>query len=149
MSMLNDKYKVEFARYISEVADEQPDDQIVPEYFVENELRHWLNEKFFLDPPLSPKKNKSDNEELPFDQEIKEGIKFRTFKSDVDTNELKWHYDEQDREVTILESDGWEFQLDNELPMVLKEGDILFIPKGVYHRIKRGNGDLRIKIDEK
>lgn len=62
MTMLNDKYKVEFARYISEVADEQPDDEIVPEYFVENELRHWLNEKFFLDPPLQPK-NVNNNDE--------------------------------------------------------------------------------------
>ena len=56
MSMLNDKYKIEFARYIAEVANEQPDDEIVPEYFVENELRKWVNEKFFLDPPL-PIKN--------------------------------------------------------------------------------------------
>jgi hypothetical protein len=62
MTMLNDKYKVEFARYISEVANEQPDDEIVPEYFVENELRHWLNEKFFLDPPLQPK-NVNNNDE--------------------------------------------------------------------------------------
>ena len=62
MTMLNDKYKVEFARYIAEVADEQPDDEIVPEYFVENELRHWLNEKFFLDPPLQPK-NVNNNDE--------------------------------------------------------------------------------------
>lgn len=62
MTMLNDKYKVEFARYIAEVADEQPNDEIVPEYFVENELRHWLNEKFFLDPPLQPK-NVNNNDE--------------------------------------------------------------------------------------
>lgn len=147
MTMLDDKYKVKFAKHIAELASEQPDDQIVPDYFVENELRHWLNEKFFLDPPLPPKRNRN-NEELPFDQEIKEGFKFRTFKSNVDTDELKWHFDEQDREVTILESNGWEFQIDNELPTTLKEGDVLFIPKGTYHRVKRGIGDLRIKIKE-
>jgi len=147
MTMLDDKYKVKFAKHIAELASEQPDDQIVPDYFVENELRHWLNEKFFLDPPLPPKRNRN-NEELPFDQEIKEGFKFRTFKSNVDTDELKWHFDEQDREVTILESNGWEFQIDNELPTILKEGDVLFIPKGTYHRVKRGTGDLRIKIKE-
>ena len=39
MTMMNDKFKIKFARYISEVADEQPNNQIVPEYFVENELR--------------------------------------------------------------------------------------------------------------
>lgn len=74
MTMLNDKYKVEFARYISEVASEQPDDEIVPEYFVENELRHWLNEKFFLDPPLQQKNSSSS------DIEIKEN-KMILFKS--------------------------------------------------------------------
>jgi hypothetical protein len=55
MTMLDDKLKVKFARYISEIASEKPDDEEVPEFFVENELRHWLNEKFLLDPPLSPK----------------------------------------------------------------------------------------------
>ena len=27
----------------------------VPEYFVENELRNWINQKFLIDPPLKPK----------------------------------------------------------------------------------------------
>ena len=61
MTMLDEKYKVEFARYIAEVASEQPDTRVVPEYFVENELRHWVNKKFFLDPPLPPKKSNDDN----------------------------------------------------------------------------------------
>ena len=55
MTMLDDKLKVKFARYIADVASEKPDDEEVPEYFVENELRKYLNEKFLLDPPLSPK----------------------------------------------------------------------------------------------
>jgi hypothetical protein len=88
------------------------------------------------------------SDRLPFFQELKGDFKYRTFKSNVDTDELKWHFDEQDREVTILESNGWEFQIDNELPTTLKEGDVLFIPKGTYHRVKRGTGDLRIKIKE-
>lgn len=68
MTMINDKYKIEFAHYISEVASEKDDNEIVPEYFVENELRHFLNEKFFLDPPLKPKKTK-DREET-FNQDL-------------------------------------------------------------------------------
>ena len=60
MTMLNDKYKVKFARYISEIASEMPDDEPVPEFFVENELRHWLNDKFLLNPPL-PSKVMEDN----------------------------------------------------------------------------------------
>ena len=60
MTMLNDKYKVKFARYIAEIASEMPDDEPVPEFFVENELRHWLNDKFLLNPPL-PSKVIEDN----------------------------------------------------------------------------------------
>jgi len=57
MTLMNEKYKVKFARYISEMASQKPDDEVVPDYFVENELRNWLNEKFLLDPPLPPKSN--------------------------------------------------------------------------------------------
>lgn len=71
MTMLNDKYKVEFARYIANVASEQPDDEIVPDYFVENELRNWLNEKFFLDPPLQPKNKSNDDKSI---EKISESI---------------------------------------------------------------------------
>jgi hypothetical protein len=60
MTMLNDKYKVKFARYVAEIASEMPDDKPVPEFFVENELRHWLNDKFLLNPPLPSKSFKED-----------------------------------------------------------------------------------------
>ena len=63
MTMLDDKLKVKFARYIADIASEKPDDEEVPEFFVENELRHWLNEKFLLDPPLSPKNPTIENKE--------------------------------------------------------------------------------------
>jgi len=52
MTMMNDKYKLKFAKYISELASEKPDNEEVPDYFVENELRKWVNEKFLLNPPL-------------------------------------------------------------------------------------------------
>jgi len=55
MTMLDDRYKIKFAKYISDIASLEPDDKEVPEFFVENELRRWLNEKFLLDPPLKPK----------------------------------------------------------------------------------------------
>jgi hypothetical protein len=54
-TMIDDKFKVKFARYMSELVDKKPDDEEVPEYFVENELRNWINEKFLLDPKLPPK----------------------------------------------------------------------------------------------
>lgn len=52
MTMMNDKYKIKFAHYISNLAESKLDNEEVPEYFVENELRNWLNQKFLLNPPL-------------------------------------------------------------------------------------------------
>ena len=59
MTMLDDKYKVKFAKHIANLAESKPDDEEVPEYFVENELRKWVNDKFLLDPALSPKTDDS------------------------------------------------------------------------------------------
>jgi hypothetical protein len=65
LTLMDDRFKVKFARYVAELASEMPDDQEVPEYFVENELRRWVNEKFLLDPPLPPKQVKDDvNQDL-------------------------------------------------------------------------------------
>lgn len=84
---------------------------------------------------------------LPFNQENFKDQVIRTFSKDVDINELKWHFDNEDRKVTILEGSDWEFQMDDDLPVKLKIGDVINIPKGVYHRIKRGNEDLKVKIE--
>ena len=55
MTMLDDRYKIKFAKHISDIASSMSDNQEVPEFFVENELRNWINDKFLLDPPLQPK----------------------------------------------------------------------------------------------
>lgn len=68
----------------------------------------------------------------------------REFDDNVDSNELEWHMDKEDRIVETIENKGWEVQLDNQLPSVLK--DTLFIPKETYHRIIRGTGKLIVKI---
>jgi hypothetical protein len=147
MTMIDDKLKVRFARHIAEVASKKPDDEEVPEFFVENELRKYLNEKFLLDPPLSPKKIKND-ENLPFKELEENGIKKRVFKENVNDHELKWHFDKTDRKVKIVKSNGWQIQLDDKLPRIMNEGETLFIPKGVYHRVIKGKGDLIVKIKE-
>ena len=84
----------------------------------------------------------------PYKENKKGNLTERVFKENTDTHELVWHRDRLDREVTVLESDGWMFQMDNELPIVLKEGDVIEIPKNTYHRILRGNGNLKITIKE-
>jgi len=59
MNLMNDENKLKFAYHIAELADSMPDDKPVPEFFVENELRNWVNQRFLLDPPLEPKTLKS------------------------------------------------------------------------------------------
>ena len=54
------------------MADEKPDDEEVPEYFVENELRNWVNDKFLLDPPLPPKTSPNQNLDLGDQETLKE-----------------------------------------------------------------------------
>ena len=69
MTMLDDKYKVKFARHIADLASSMPDDQEVPEFFVENELRNWINEKFLLNPPLPPKEKPSEDKRFTKEEE--------------------------------------------------------------------------------
>ena len=85
---------------------------------------------------------------VPYQQVTQDNIKTRKFTLDVDSEELVWHRDEKDRHVTILEGEGWGFQLDNELPLELKKGDCIFIPNQAYHRIIKGTTDLVIQIQE-
>ena len=56
LEMIKDKYKLKFARYVADVAASKPDNEPVPDWFVDNLLRDYLNQKFLLDPPLQPKK---------------------------------------------------------------------------------------------
>jgi quercetin dioxygenase-like cupin family protein len=60
--------------------------------------------------------------------------------------ELVWHQDEEDRTIEILEGEGWQLQRDNELPLALQEGDIIFIPEYQIHRVIKGNTNLKIQI---
>ena len=84
--------------------------------------------------------------EFPFTQETFDGKILRTFSSEVDEDELKWHYDLKDRKVQVIRGDNWELQMDNEIPQKLTPLKEYFIPKGVYHRVIKGNNNLKIKL---
>ena len=71
----------------------------------------------------------------------------RTFSKNVNKLELVWHQDKEDRNIEILEGEGWSFQRDNELPITLKKGDRIFITANQIHRILKGDTDLKIKIN--
>lgn len=69
----------------------------------------------------------------------------RVFESTINTDEVIWHKDKEDRIVEVIENNGgWMIQLDNQLPLPLK-GKI-FVPKETYHRAIKGNGDLIVNV---
>jgi len=92
--------------------------------------------------------NKNKIIDFPYDQKIENGIKKRIFKENIDDNELKWHFDKDDRNVKIVKSNKWMIQFDNKLPKELKNGETIFIPKNKYHRVLKGKGDLVVEIKE-
>jgi hypothetical protein len=84
----------------------------------------------------------------PYTQTVKNGYIEREFDTSVSIDELVWHRDKLDRVVEVIIGGGWKFQMDNELPKVLKAGDMLTIPKETFHRVIKGDGKLKIKINE-
>ena len=84
----------------------------------------------------------------PYTQQIEDGKIIRTFTPDVESDELKWHQDLKDRKVTILEPGGWSFQMDDSLPSKLQIAEQIFIPKFVWHRVIKGEGNLIVCIEE-
>lgn len=73
---------------------------------------------------------------------------YRVFNKEVVSEELVWHRDHSTRVITIIEGEGWLLQLDNQLPVEMRIGDVFNIPAHTYHRIKRGMNDLKIMIQE-
>lgn len=84
---------------------------------------------------------------LPF-TEIKKtnSLLVRKFDKDISEQELKWHWDEEDRIIRPLKETNWKFQFDNCLPQNI-EGEIK-INKGEWHRLIKGSGDLEIEIQK-
>lgn len=74
----------------------------------------------------------------------KEDGDVRTFSGDVDSHELKWHRDDEDRIVTPLDENDWLFQRDNGLPEPIR-GEIR-IARGEWHRVIKGTTDLVVRI---
>lgn len=82
--------------------------------------------------------------DFPFKEHIEDGFHIRTFSESVDEEELVWHRDREDRIVKSVGETDWMVQLDNELPRPLTEE--VYIPKHIYHRVIKGNGDLTVKV---
>jgi hypothetical protein len=84
---------------------------------------------------------------LPFQEtKLSDNEFIREFKQDTDSGEMTWHRDRESRIIEPINETDWMIQIDNELPKVI-EGKV-FIPMGVYHRVIKGTGDLKIKLDK-
>jgi hypothetical protein len=84
----------------------------------------------------------------PYNETKNGNIIRRTFSDNVPESELVWHRDHEDRVVLPLNENDWSVQFDNELPRKLVVGEEYFIPKGVYHRVIKGSGELQVEIIE-
>jgi hypothetical protein len=84
----------------------------------------------------------------PYQQIIENGKILRTFSPNVEDEELKWHQDLKDRKVTIVEDGGWQFQMENNLPIKLSDAKQISIPKFAWHRVIKGEGKLIVEIEE-
>jgi len=83
--------------------------------------------------------------DFPFKEtQLQDNLYLREFEESVDGDDLEWHRDREDRIVEVIGETDWQLQMDNELPKVMTGK--LFIPKETWHRVIKGNGDLKVKI---
>lgn len=82
---------------------------------------------------------------FPFEEkQLAENVFLRCFDPNLENDELKWHIDKENRLIEPDEKTDWKIQLDNKLPDEIF-GEI-FIPAGVWHRIIKGTGHLKLKV---
>ncbi len=73
-----------------------------------------------------------------------EDLVVRQFSQNLDPIELKWHRDNETREIISEKSTDWMIQLDNALPTSLN--NTVTIRKHEWHRLIKGSGELTLKI---
>ena len=84
---------------------------------------------------------------LPFQEtKLSDNTFIREFYQETDCGEFVWHRDHEDRIIESVDTTDWLIQIDDELPKKI-EGEV-FIPMGVYHRLIKGTGDLKIKLQK-
>ena len=81
---------------------------------------------------------------MPFTEHGEEDTYTRKFFADINPEELKWHFDEEDRIIEPIAKTDWKFQMDNKLPQ--KISGKIHIPKGEWHRIIKGTGSLELRV---
>ena len=70
---------------------------------------------------------------------IKDNEYIRTFEPGVESKELVWHRDKENRLIEVIQSDDWWIQLDNTLPkQLLPNTEPFFIKARQWHRLVKG-----------
>lgn len=83
----------------------------------------------------------------PYTQiKLDDGKILREFSPEYPDYFLKWHWDNEDRIISVEEDTDWMFQFDNKLPQKLIPGESIFIKRGTIHRLIKGTSDIKILI---
>lgn len=91
--------------------------------------------------------NQMEDQTKPFTQEFySSDTVLRHFDKTAPDHLYKWHADEEDRYIESLNENDWQFQFDNELPQDIPPNKIIYIPKGLIHRLVKGTSELSISI---
>ena len=85
-----------------------------------------------------------DMSSFPFEESIIEEteeyiVVQRSFDKNLGREELVWHRDKEDREICVIEGEGWYLQFDNELPNLMQKNVSYKIPSETWHRIINTN----------
>jgi hypothetical protein len=83
---------------------------------------------------------------IPFEEKWEnDNVSIRLFTFDVEVEELKWHFDEDDRMIESIGETDWLFQFDDHFPEKINKP--IRIEKGKWHRLIKGTGDLSLRIN--
>ena len=86
--------------------------------------------------------------QLPFQEiRIADEVFIRKFSAELDRTELTWHRDDEDRTVEPVGQTDWLIQFENRIPRIITQP--VFIPKGEWHRLLQGTGELTVQITKK
>jgi hypothetical protein len=75
-----------------------------------------------------------------------ESIVERLFEESTDSEDFMWHRDQEDRIVEAININNWQIQLEDQLPVNLRYGESITIPKETWHRVIKGTGIAIYKI---
>ena len=54
-----------------------------------------------------------------YERILSENVSLRGFSEQIDPDRLTWHRDEENRIIIVVEGNGWMFQRDNEIPILM------------------------------